>query len=147
MKEKIITAVLASLITTSILWLAGLLPKLPSLISVPPSAVIPFNLENCPDGWKEFSAAYGVFIRGIDPTDSGIDPDGIRKPSNYQVDMFAEHTHPGKYSFLQPQGVGSHTHKNLMLYGGNDSQQFELMPDGGAETRPKNIALLYCEKR
>src|SRR5215471_8524467 len=31
-----------------------------------PGAVMSFNRDSCPAGWKEYSPAYGRFIRGID---------------------------------------------------------------------------------
>ncbi|GAD00802.1 hypothetical protein [Agarivorans albus] len=113
---------------------------------MPSGAVISFNLARCPKGWKEFEPAYGRFVRGIDKT-GRIDPDGVRLSGNIQNDMFSQHDHGGNYSFFQPAGAGGADHKNLMIQGGVGAQSFKLQSNGGIETRPKNVALLYCEKQ
>lgn len=39
--------------------------KLALQIALPKGAIIPFNLEKCPEGWKPFIAAQGRFIIGV----------------------------------------------------------------------------------
>jgi len=67
--------------------------------SLPRGAVVAFNSNTCPSGWREYSRAYGRFIRGIDKADSGIDPDGRREVGSIQNEQFLAHTH------TRPRGV------------------------------------------
>jgi hypothetical protein len=52
-----------------------------------------FNLATCPNGWSEYTPAYGRFIRGIDKSGTAIDPDGQRALGNIQTDAFQGHWH------------------------------------------------------
>lgn len=123
--------------------LTGVMKMLPS------GAVLAFNLEQCPEPhWKEYQQAYGRFVRGIDKSGNGTDPDGKRAPGSIQHDQFAAHTHE------RPRDVYD--------AGGGDDAAW-VAPDrhfafgysnppptgatGGSETRPDNVALLYCEKK
>ncbi len=111
-------------------------------------AVIGFASEKCPAGWRPFTPAYGRFLRGTDLSGRQIDPDGKRvstllEPS-LQEDEFKVHDHGGKYSVLFPKGVGGPDHANLMARGGVTHQDFSFNPAGGEETRPKNVAVLFC---
>jgi hypothetical protein len=65
--------------------------------SIPKGAVVPFHVLECPQGWSIYTQAQGRFIRGIDKTETKIDPDGERAPGNIQIDTFAEHTHTRPY--------------------------------------------------
>jgi len=138
----------------------------------PRGAVIAFNLSSCPGGWSEYAPARGRFIRGIDTTGgNNIDPDGRRAPGSTQED--AIRNMKGKISgvagasnrawpwgfrpgtdgvFVVPYGIPQYN-----PYGGG-----EYRPDGGvgfeasfdasrqvptaADNRPRNVALLYCQK-
>ena len=114
--------------------------------SFPLGTVVAVDREECPQGWREYKEAYGRFIRGIDKSGSNIDPDGRRRPGQFQEDQFQTHQHdisPILYS------GGS----NGTIYGsaqsGNRKESYKILnPNGrnGEETRPKNVALLYCIK-
>lgn len=111
-------------------------------------AVVGFVTENCPLGWRPYSPAFGRFLRGTDLSERSIDPDGMRisrktSPS-FQEDLFKLHDHGGKYTVLYPKGIGSAEHANLMAIGGITDKDFSFIPAGGAETRPKNVAVLFC---
>ncbi len=56
---------------------------------VPKGAIVAFDATACPKGWFEYAPAYGRFLRGIDSSLGGIDPDGKRRPSSLQNDQFA----------------------------------------------------------
>jgi hypothetical protein len=113
-------------------------------------SVMAFECETCPPGWKEYIPAWGRFIRGIDNSaDGNVDPDGKRVPGSSQEDKLAMHdhsinhqlvTHGGKKPNLEGGGKYRVHWKN-----GNDVET-EKNKDGIEETRPKNIALLYCIK-
>lgn len=115
--------------------------------SIPSGAVIAFNSNICPSGWREYSRAYGRFIRGIDKADSGIDPDGRREVGSIQNEQFRGHSH------TRPRGVydahgGSDASwvDHARHFGYGHANPPETGTTGGSETRPDNVALLYCEK-
>lgn len=114
---------------------------------IPDGAVVAFNSRECPIGWDEYALAYGRFIRGIDKGNGKIDPDGKRDIGSTQDEDFLSHSH------ARPRDVYD-------AHGGNDASWVEHAPHfgyghsnppktgktGGSETRPDNVALLYCEK-
>lgn len=112
--------------------------------AMPAGAVIAFDLESCPPSWKEYERAYGRFVRGIDKSiDEKMDPDGTRKPGQLQSDEFRSHSHTvtntasGEWPHGD-DGPGSHLGGLRPSVGSGSA--------GGSETRPKNVALLYCRK-
>lgn len=131
-------------------------------ITTPKGSVIAFASNKCPNGWNEYKEAYGRFVRGLDKSGQGIDPQQNRQISSLQNDIFKAHTH----------GVTDHGHTHNMggyaqsgnIYdsgGGRSAWAYYSAPNkqvsmshanvsiqnsGGAETRPKNVALLYCIK-
>jgi len=98
-----------------------------------------FDLSNCPDWWTEYTPAYGRFLRWIDKSWTSIDPDWARANWSIQEDMFKSHRH----NLLQSQvlratgGAGA---------AGNWGNTYNSDYAGGDETRPKNVAVLYCRK-
>ena len=138
-------AIVAVLILAAAEWLFS---SISTLFGPPPSlpvgAVVAFELDECPTpGWKEYKLAYGRFIRGIDKSGTKVDPDGKRKPGAPQEDSFKSHFHTqdgdihihGGGFWMKPE---RHFH-----YSRSQSKTSSV---GGAETRPVNVALLYCEK-
>ena len=105
---------------------------------VPTGAVLSFNLLNCPNGWKAYTKAYGRFIRGLDIT-GDIDPG--RRLGTTQSDEIVSHRH--KWGGTS-NAVGGNTSSLSKV--GNQTQS-PTSNFGGNETRPKNVALLYCEKK
>ena len=114
---------------------------------VPAGAVMAFNLSGCPTGWVLANGTggtadlRGVFVRGLDKG-AGKDIDGAsRALASYQADEFASHAHQayaptsgGPANLANPgHGIGN-IYQNTTSVGGN-------------ETRPKNVALLYCQKQ
>ena len=103
-----------------------------------------FNLTSCPLGWSDYTPAYGRFLRGIDQTGStAVDPSGKRAPGNQQADAFASHNHNIQGVFLAgslsgPETVTGNTRAAAGV--------FQSAATGGTETRPKNVAVLYCVK-
>jgi hypothetical protein len=142
-----------------------------STAAPPAGAVIAFNRPACPAGWSEYAPARGRFIRGIDKSGQNIDPSGQRPPGNTQEDAIRNITG----SIIGVKGAGNRAWDwgfrpgtngafdvpyNLSKY--NPYGGGEYLPDGGVgwsanfdasrvvptatENRPKNVALLYCEK-
>ena len=113
---------------------------------IPAGAVMAFNLSTCPSGWQTSNGANGtvdlrgVFVRGLD---SGVGKDPNRTLGSYQADAIAPHTHQmGSARMDTGSGFQSAT-----LYT-QVAGRMPTMTNGGAgpETRPKNVALLYCQK-
>lgn len=108
-------------------------------IGVPTGTIAAFAASSCPGGWSEYTAARGRFLRGID-NGAGRDPDGTRAPGNAQDDEFKSHTH-------NVPDVARQNAENLAGGGGNTrAVGTSRVTDatGGAETRPKNVAVTFC---
>ena len=132
----------------------------PSAITniLPPGAIMPFYLSTAPSGWLECNgqstAGYpalqaaigsnvpdlrGEFIRGWD---HGRGVDTGRSLGTTQADAFKSHTH----SYNEPTVTG-----NTILYGvwssyDSGATSSNTSSTGGTETRPRNVAFMYCIK-
>lgn len=106
-----------------------------------------FNLSTCPTGYITADGTSGTpdlrgeFIRGLD---NGRGIDTGRTLGSWQVDMFKSHFHTGAYGLKVGGTVPWYNWANP----GNTNYSWSNSNDstGGAETRPRNIALLYCIK-
>jgi hypothetical protein len=107
--------------------------------AVPSGAVIAFDLKTCPPGWREYEKAHGRFIRGIDRGDPKVDPDGERQLGSLQNDQFKSHTHSQTAPRPYNSGAGNHARAK-------PDSSTSTGSAGGKETRPKNVALLYCRR-
>lgn len=125
----------------------------PVIVSeAPVGAVVSFDLESCPEmmGWEEYPKAYGVFVRGIDRGDKKRDPDGERVRGSFQKESFGTHYH----AFFGTSSAGTTSadrgsDRQGLWHGGDPEQKNrrDTSPSGEQETRPANIALLYCVKK
>lgn len=107
---------------------------------VPTGTIAAFAATTCPAGWTEYTAARGRFLRGID-NGAGNDPDGTRAAGNTQADDLKSHTHPGG-----PWVTGSHGPSGTGVYmNGTYGVRTGVGAAGGSETRPKNVAVLFCQ--
>jgi hypothetical protein len=124
---------------------------------VPTGAVMAFYRSTPPTGWLECNgqsaAAYpnlvaigvittpdlrGFFVRGWDNS-RGVDPG--RALGTAQEDAFEAHVH----GYFAAQGISSGP--SPAFVGGNFGNSVPSTTSvGGTETRPKNIALMYCIK-
>lgn len=123
---------------------------------VPTGAVMAFDLTACPTGWSEYTAARGRFLRGID-NGAGNDPGGTRAPGNTQGDDLRSHNHGvtpldiyNTAAFQINDNSGDFlVSTDNAAPGGNGTlrpNRYYTENSGGAETRPKNVAVLYCRK-
>jgi len=120
------------------------------LSSIPSGFVGSFNLASCPTGWSTSDGTAGTvdlrgkFVRGLD-LGAGVDPS--RTLGTYQADDLKSHTHT--MTNIPSNPIGSD--------GPIDTSNFASVNDrtyitatssatGGTETRPKNVALIYCQK-
>ncbi len=111
-------------------------------------AVVAFSLPACPDGWAEHKEAYGRFIRGVDKSvGATIDPSGQRIINNTQEDAIKDHTHKIPSGKVYPRhNVSPQGPDSPWVAGLGDTPTLGVAEGGAIETRPKNIALLYCRK-
>ncbi|WPU66037.1 hypothetical protein [Peredibacter starrii] len=124
--------------------------------AIPTGAIMAFDLTSCPSGWSEYTVARGRFLRGID-NGAGQDPSGTRAPGSYQADAVQDHTH-----HVTGEGGG---YNNVVAFqdtnpdstygsGGNPGSRGDVYIGVGpmrtgntaVETRPRNVAVLYCRK-
>ena len=112
--------------------------------TVPQWAVMAFNLASCPTGWSEYTPAYGRFIRWIDKSGTSIDPDGQRALGNTQTDELKSHTH--NITANATNGNAGTTAIYSSVASSSYTNTVNIQSTGWLETRPKNVALLYCSK-
>jgi hypothetical protein len=136
---------------------------------IPTGAVMAFNLASCPTGWVLSDGSNGtrdlrgMFVRGFGTSTDGTASGAFGQKQN---DAFDSHNHTGTTN-----SAGAHTHgydswnvNNDGTAGSNDANTgdsakvdttnssgshthaFTTNSTGGAETRPDNVALLYCQK-
>lgn len=120
-------------------------------VGVPAGAVMAFNSSNCPSGWSEYTPAYGRFVRGIDKSGSSIDPDGQRSPGDIKDDLIKNHKHDttSYYNTCDSVDDGKNDKSGFCRKSKRTTKTYtSTNPNsgGGSETRPKNVALLYCIK-
>lgn len=132
-------------------------------IGVPTGTIAAFAAASCPSGWSEYTPARGRFLRGIDILAAGIDPDGTRAAGNIQGDSFQGHWHQAYVDLTNREGQNSgntyfawrgdsggfNTQAND---NGGDSMTRQAISDGNngtprisTETRPKNVAVIFCQ--
>lgn len=128
--------------------------------SVPSGFIGAFYLTTCPSGWKPADGTNstidlrGQFLRGLNTFDAGTttrndgkqDPDGDgRGVGSWQNESFLSHTH----DTLDRTGGGGSTYAGCSAVMINPTQTWNLGPGtstGGNETRPNNVAVIYCIK-
>lgn len=129
-------------------------------VGIPAGTISAFASTTCPTGWSEYTAARGRFLRGID-YGAGNDPDGTRAPGLTQNDAFQGHFHdvvmtampsqprivsysPGDYSGATAPNNGSQGWSGLQART-PVSDGASGTPRTATETRPKNVAVTYCQ--
>jgi hypothetical protein len=117
----------------------------------PSGAVVGFNLSTCPTGWKASDGTSGtVDLRGYFPVITGGVGADTAVGTVVQDQMLA-HTHEvaggyiaslsgGGLAKWSASGVGINNAFGGVGVGAPISGSF------GSETRPRNVALLYCQK-
>lgn len=110
-------------------------------VGIPAGTISAFASTTCPTGWSEYTPARGRFLRGID-NGAGNDPDGTRAVGSVQGDELRSHSHnPANGAYFLTSGNGS-----AGVQSGAGFQQIGATTSvGGAETRPKNVAVTFCQ--
>jgi len=136
------------------------------MIAAPEGAVIAFHLSECPEGWAIADGDNGTpdlrgrFIRGVDDAGSGaagVDPDGVRAIGTIQLDAFQSHVHWRNSSHvteavLTGAGGVNVTWGGTGLLGAEQTGEPSTHgafggPRVAKETRPVNVALIYCMRK
>jgi hypothetical protein len=118
----------------------------------PSGAVVAFKLGGCPTGWIPSDGTSGtVDMRGRFAREDNGDSTGT-----IYADQFYTHTHnlggsyllpPINYSEFEGQSCSGCTNFIANAITGTNSQVgYTSTGNSGGETRPKNVALLYCQK-
>ena len=111
------------------------------------NAVVAFESEECPSGWVEYAPAFGRFIRGIDRGADPVDPAGLREPGSLQDDQYRSHSHSlSRYANHSPNRVGRAGYDRFNAPKVQQSETTNTAASGGPETRPANVALLFCRR-
>ncbi len=113
---------------------------------LPTGAIMAFDLAACPTGWSEYTPARGRFLRGID-NGAGNDPEGTRAAGAIQGDDLKSHSH----SFSRVDNNATGNGGPLSIGADDPSSGYStantgINSSGGPETRPKNVAVLFCRK-
>jgi hypothetical protein len=105
--------------------------------------VAAFAATSCPAPWQPYTPAEGRFVRGYDPKGSN-DPDGTsRTIESIQQDSVGPHSHTmGNNGMDDSANVNQDRFPNFGNLGTGSKHQTDN--NSGVETRPKNVALLYC---
>jgi len=122
--------------------------------SVPVWFVGSFNLTSCPNWWTEYTPARWRFIRWIDSTWTN---DDVRIAWDIQEDAFQWHWHlVGSPNDILRRADGTMRWTNASntsterstWYGARRivTDTVNWTPRIASETRPKNVALLFCQK-
>ena len=141
-------------------------------IGIPGGTIAAFEAATCPSGWSEYTPARGRFLRGLD-NGAGNDPDWPRVAGSAQGDEIRAHLHSvdppstntgtdgaHSHSYWRPSGAGENwaeigtgrkrdTGASTGSAGNHNHTvnipQFNSGNTGGAETRPKNVAVIFCQ--
>ncbi|MFB7143354.1 tail fiber domain-containing protein [Agrobacterium deltaense] len=122
-------------------------------VGIPAGTISAFASTTCPTGWSEYTPARGRFLRGID-NGAGNDPSGLRAPGNVQTDLLASHTHTAYASNNDRNDAATQgwpVNNNHASFRSSDRPREYAMVSqaieqtGGAETRPKNVAVTFCQ--
>lgn len=132
-------------------------------IAAPEGAVMAFYLADCPEGWAVADGTNGTpdlrgrFIRGMDNMGVGaanVDPQSaIRTLGHEQMDAFQGHRH-GMVNGNTGNGVGNNAVGLFYNYfttpsmvGDPTADASGIAPRTSSETRPRNVALIYCMRK
>lgn len=157
MRTEIISAVIASLLTAVILWAAGWIGRIPSVISVPKGAVVAFNQDSCPSGWSSFDLGIGRTIIG-EGTAQGLSTRTLRQQGGAEthtltISEMPSHDHEFVGDSVVRGGWGGRVTHNLAVGDQDDWETYSpsgtISNTGGGEPHnnmPPFIALKMCQK-
>lgn len=124
-------------------------------------SVVAFDADSCPKGWAPYKQGEGRFIRGL--VQGGPRVRGSLEEDAFQGFTFGDGgNHYFKYSPIMHSTAAANGYSDMFdagiygvngVYQPNDPPRAQIVSDGphgtprvADETRPKNVALLYCRK-
>jgi hypothetical protein len=124
-------------------------------------SVVAFDADSCPLGWTPYKEGEGRFIRGVVQGSPRVR--GSTEDDAFQGFTFGDGSNhffkfsPIEHSTAQPNGWSDMFDAGIYGVNGsyqpNDPPRAQIVSDGSHgtprvadETRPKNVALLYCRK-
>jgi len=121
----------------------------PMGVGIPAGTISAFASTTCPTGWSEYTAARGRFLRGID-NGAGNDVAGTRVPGATQEDAFQGHAHTYNRPQLYDETGGTLSSQLARIpltatSSGPVSDGTNGTPRMSSETRPKNVAVTFCQ--
>ena len=117
---------------------------------VPSGAVMAFNLASCPAGWSAANGSggtvnlVGYFIRGLDAAGT-VDPTP-RALGSVEAHAVQNHSHSISPATVLVGGGPYLGGGSIGFVGGTISVGNMNTGNAASETRPVNVALLYCQK-
>lgn len=146
--EKIVYAGLAAICTAFVFSFWNLAEDAPT-VDLPSEAVVAFNLEECPRGWREYPHTYSRTIIGVGQgpglTNRTLEEQGGLEKIYLSVDELPSHTHSGNIS----TGGSSFEHIESNERFPGESWKLETGATGGGnphDNMPPFVALRYCRK-
>jgi Chaperone of endosialidase len=116
--------------------------------NIPTGTIAAFAGLACPSGWTEYTQSRGLFLRGYD-NGTGNDPNGNRAVGNVEADSVVSHTHTNSTATVyNTGGTGSVTLAAGSAFAVNIGANISgsaTGATGGAETRPRNVVVMYCQ--
>ena len=162
MKEKILTAVIASLLTAGVFAALGWLGAIPNLL-VPAGAIVGFTSTRCPAGWESYEPGKGRVLVGAlntentDATNSIITKWGIEQVGGEESHTLTSGEMP-THSHLTVEagdpvnsqfGVGGKGNARHGVQWQNPFDRSNTAPQGGGQAHnnmPPFVALHLCQK-
>lgn len=169
--QKIFVGVISALGVALLLLLAGYIAKIPSRILIPKGAIVAFNSETCPEGdtWVVFRHGEGQFLRGIDTSTpkrdknyrlpGSIQPYSTAAPKNgLRLVESGQHSHRvlAETDASRAAGDSDDNTNTMASQWGTKGTEVNTNEQGNhrhdfsgwdTETRPTNVAVIFCEKK
>jgi hypothetical protein len=120
----------------------------PGGAGIPSGAVLPFDLQSCPDGWSPFDAGQGRFIVGAGSAGGqsyALGQTGGEAFHKLTVAEMPSHQHGVGQIFSNVAGMNANG-EGAFAGGGTMIMSGAAGGDQPHETRPPYITLLYCRK-
>ncbi|MEL4894842.1 phage tail protein [Crocosphaera sp. Alani8] len=153
---QVFTIVVAGVLTSGVIY-AIRESKIIHKVNIPEGAILPFDLEECPETWSPFDKVEGRFILGYGDSDDNLTPrnnlgeiGGVEK-HQLTTSEIPSHSHSYYDYHYSDSATGSDDYETPSGDGqGNitGNKRVTSSQGGGAahENMPPYIVLLYCRK-
>ncbi|WP_009547978.1 phage tail protein [Crocosphaera subtropica] len=152
---EIVGGIIGSILTVFGLYLFDKIGLISSEIVIPSKAIIPFNSNECPSGWSDYSQSAGRFIIGVGQgsnlTERRLGDLGGTEKHMLTVDEIPQHYHNYEDYHYYDQEIGDPNYQTpqgdetgILKY--REGQTTEIGGGKPHENIPPFVALKYCEK-